>query len=180
MKFLEREREASARLAEYQLRRRRTIEVPKTGDRMKGLTYHGTGTVKDRRQFYQCAFHRRDTTKHKTITSDYKEFQKLPISGEGGKFQLLKKVNACFACFGNHPQQKCHNKKPCLLSGSEKNHFLLCKAGKKPKSPNKTSQDQTGSAPRNEKEEDRKTDYCAHAESARHATRRAGLALYSI
>ena len=53
---------------------------------MKGLTHHGTGTVKDRRQFYQCAFHRRDTTKHKTITSDYKEFQKLPISGEGGRF----------------------------------------------------------------------------------------------
>ena len=43
-----------------------------------------------------------------------------------------------------------------------------------------TSQDQTGSAPRNVKEEDRKTDLCAHAESASHATRAAGLALYPI
>ena len=39
MKFLEREREAVARLAEYQPRRRRTLEVPKNGDRGKGLTH---------------------------------------------------------------------------------------------------------------------------------------------
>ena len=101
MKFLEREREAVARLAEYQPRRRRMLEVPKTGDRGKGLTHHTTGTGQDRREFYQCAFHRRDTIEHKT--SDCKEFQKLPISGEGGKFKLLKQVNAYFVCFGNHP-----------------------------------------------------------------------------
>ena len=142
MKFLEREREAVARLAEYQPRRRRTLEVSKTGDRGKGLTHHGTGTGQDRRQFYQCAFHRRDTIKHKT--SDCKEFQKLPISGEGGKFELLKQVNACFICFGNHPQQKCPNKKPCSLCGSEKHHFLLCKSGKKGEGSNTTSRDQTG------------------------------------
>ena len=108
MKFLEREREAVARLAEYQPRRRRTPEVPKTGDRGKGLTHHETVTGQDKKQFHQCAFHRRDTIKHKT--SDCKEFQKLPISGQGGKFELLKQVNACFVCFGNHPQ--CPNKKP--------------------------------------------------------------------
>ena len=173
MKFLEREREAVARLAEYQPRRRRTLEVPKTGDRGKGLTHHGTGTGQDKRQFYQCAFHRRDTIKHKT--SDCKEFQKLPISGEGGKFELLKQVNACFVCFGNHPQQKCPNKKPCSLCGSEKHHFLLCKSGKKKESLNITGQDQTVSAPR--KEEDQQIDHCAHAESASHATKGAGLAL---
>lgn len=176
MKFLEREREAVARLAEYQPRRRRTLEVPKTGDRGKGLTHHGTGTGQDKRQFYQCAFHRRDTIKHKT--SDCKEFQKLPISGEGGKFELLKQVNACFVCFGNHPQQKCPNKKPCSLCGSEKHHFLLCKSGKKKESLNITGQDQTVSAPR--KEEDQQIDHCAHAESASHATKGAGLALYPI
>ena len=177
MKFLEREREAVARLDEYQPRRRRTFEVPKTVDCGKGLTHHGTGTDQDKRQFYQCAFHRRDTVKHKT--SDCKEFQKLPISGEGGKFELLKQVNARFVCFGNHPQQKCPNKKPCSFCGSEKHHFLLCKSGKKREGSNTTSQDQTGSAPQNEKE-DRKTEHCAHAESASHATRGAGLALYPI
>ena len=26
--------------------------------------------------------------------------QKLPINGEGGKFERLKEVNACFVCFG--------------------------------------------------------------------------------
>ena len=176
MKFLEREREAVARLAEYQPRRRRTFEVLKNGDRGKGLTHHGTGTSQGQKQFYQCAFHKRDTVKHKT--SDCKEFQKLPISGEGGKFELLKQVNACFVCFGNHPQQKCPSKKPCPLCGSEKHHFLLCKSGKKKEGSNTTGQDQTVSAPR--KEEDRQTDHCAHAESASHATRGAGLALYPI
>jgi len=178
MKFLEREREAVARLAEYQPRWRRTLEVPKTGDRGKGLMHHGTGTGQDRRQFYQCAFHRRDTIKHKT--SDCKEFQKFPISGEGGKFELLKQVNACFVCFGNHPQQKCSNKKPCSLCESEKHHFLPCKSGKKRAGSNTTGQDQTGSAPRNEKEVDRKTDHCAHAESASHAMRGTDLSLYPI
>ena len=178
MKYLERERGAVARLAEYQPRRRRTIEVPKTGDRVKGQTHHGAGTGQDRRQFCQCAFHRRDTIKHKTI--DCKEFQKLPISGEGGKFELLKQVNACFVCFGNHPQQKCPNRKPCSLCGRDKHHFLLCKSGEKREGSSTTSQAQTGSAPQNEKEEDRKTDYCAHAESASHVTKGAGLALYPI
>ena len=177
MKFLEREREAVARLAEYQPRRRRMLEFLKTGDRGKGLTHHGTGTGQDRRQFYQCAFHGRDTIKHKT--SDCKEFQKLPISGKGVKFERLKQVNDCFVCFGNHPQQKCPNKRPCSLCGCEKHHFLLCKSGKKREGSNTTSQDQTGSAPQNEKE-DQKTEHCAHAESASHATKGAGLALYPI
>ena len=99
------------------------------------------------------------------------------VSGEGGKFELLKQVNACFVCFGNHPQQKCPNKKPCSLYGSEKHHFLLCKSGKKKESLTITGQDQTVSAPR--KEEDQ-IDHCAHAESASHATKGAGLALYPI
>ena len=152
MKFLEREREAVARIAEYQPRRRTTLEVPKTGDRGKELTHQGTVTGQDKKQFYQCAFHRRDTIKHKT--SDCKEFQKLPISGEGGP-----------------------NKKPCSKCGSNKHYFLLCKSGKKKEGSNTTSQNQTVSAPR---EEDRKTDQCVHAESASHATRGAGLALYPI
>ena len=52
LKFLERERDAVARLDEYQPRRRRTLEVPKTGDRGKGLTHQGTVTGQDKKQFY--------------------------------------------------------------------------------------------------------------------------------
>ena len=89
-------------------------------------------------------------------------------------------MDACFVCFGNHPQQNCPNKKPCSLCGSEKHHFLQFKSGKKREGSNTASQDQTGSAPRNEKEQDRKTDHCVHAESASHATRGASLALYPI
>ena len=148
MKFLEREREAVARLAEYQPRRRKLLEGAKMGDRGKGSTHHGTGAGQDKRQFYHCAFHRRDTIKH--TTSDCKEFQKLPISGEGGKFELLKQVYACFVCFRDHPQQKCPNKKPCSLCGSEKHHVLLCRCEKS--------------------KADQKSDLHVHAESASHAT----------
>ena len=131
MKFLEREREAVARLAEYQPRRRRTFEVLKNGDRGKGLTHHGTGTSQGQKQFYQCAFHKRDTVKHKT--SDCKEFQKLPISGEGGKFELLKQVNACFVCFGNHPQQKCPSKNHVHCVEVRSTTFSCASQGKRKK-----------------------------------------------
>ena len=89
-------------------------------------------------------------------------------------------MNACFVCFGNHPQQKCPNKKACSSCGSEKHYFRLCKSEKKRDGSNMTSQAQTGSTPRNEKEEDEKADHCVHAESSSHATRGAGLAPYSI
>lgn len=158
MKFLEREREAVGRLAEHQPTRRKLFEGTKLGDRGKGATHFGTGTGQDKKQYYPCAFHRRDTITHST--SDCKEFQKLPISGEGGRFELLKQMNACFVCFGNHPQQKCPNKKPCFLWGSEKHHVLLCKSEKVKTDP--------------------KTDFCTRAESASHATQGAGLALYPI
>jgi len=86
--------------------------------------------------------------------------QKLPISGEGGKFERVKEVNTCFVCFGDHPQQKCPNKKPCSLCGSEKHHVLLGRSEK-------------GKA-------DQNSDLHVHAESASHATHGAGLALYPI
>ena len=89
-----------------------------------------------------------------------KEFQKLPISEEGGWFELLKQMNACFVCFGNYPKQKCPNNKPCSLCGSEKHHVLLCKSEKVKTDP--------------------KADFHTHAESASHATQGAGLPLYPI
>lgn len=173
MKFLEREREAVAQLAEYQPRRKR---MPEMGERSKGLTHHGMGAGQVKR-YYHCAFHRKDTIKH--TTSDCKEFQKLPINGEGGKFELLKQMNACFICFGDHPQQKCPNKKPCSLCGGDKHHFLLCKTGNRKEGSNTVNQVQTKSTFPNGKE-DEKTDCHVHVESASHATQGAGLALYPI
>ena len=46
MKFLEREREAVARLAEHQPRQRKLFEGTKLGDRGKGATHFGTGQKK--------------------------------------------------------------------------------------------------------------------------------------
>ena len=123
-----REREAVARLAEHQPRRRKLFEGTKSGDRGKGTTHFGTGTGQDKKQFYPCAFHRRDTIKH--TTRDCKEFQKLPISGEGGRFELLKQMNACFVYFGNQPQQKCPNKKPCSCVAM-KNTMFSCGSQKR-------------------------------------------------
>lgn len=160
MRFLERERNAVARLAEYKMGRKKTPEPSKAGERGKGAgsTHHGTGSGPGKKQFYQCAFHRKDTIKH--TTSECKEFQKLPISGGGGKYEHLKQVNACFVCFGDHLQQNCPNKKPCSSCGSEKHHVLLCKSDKS-----------IG---------DQKPSNQVYAESASHAAQGAGLALYSI
>ena len=147
--FLEREIEAMARLAGQQPIRRKLFGSTKLGDRGKGSDepLFGTGADQNKRQYYPCAFRdRRDTIKH--TTSDYKEFQKLPC------------MNACFVCFGNHPQQKCSNKKPCSFCGCEKHQVLLCKSEKFKTDP--------------------KIDFHTHAESASHATQGAGLPLYPI
>ena len=61
IKFLEREREAVARLAERQPRRRKLFQGTKLGDRGKGATHFGTGTGQHKKQHYPCAFHRRET-----------------------------------------------------------------------------------------------------------------------
>ena len=159
IKLLEREREAVALYLSTNQYGESYLKVLNCGDRGKGTTHFGTGADQNKKQYYPCAFwNRRDTVKH--ITSDCKEFQKLPISKEGGWFELLKQMNACFVCLGNHPQQKCSKKKPCSLCGGEKHHVLLCKSKKVKTDP--------------------KTDFHIHAESVSHATQGAGLALYPI
>lgn len=115
MKFMEREGEAVARLDEHQPRRRKLFEGTKVGDSGKGATHFKTRAGQDKRRYFHSAFHRKDIMKH---TSDSKKFQKLTISGEGGRFELLKQMNTCFVCFGNHPQQTWPNKKLCSLRGS--------------------------------------------------------------
>ena len=79
--------------------------------------------------------------------------KELPISGKGGRFELLKQMNACFVFCGNNPQQKWPNKKPYSLCGSEKHHVLLCKSEKVKTDP--------------------KTEFHTHVEGA-------GLALYPV
>ena len=86
MTFLERERSVVARLAENQ--------QPKKRERWSGYSNHVEGGNKSQRGYYKCAFptHRKDTIKH--TTEQCKEFNKLPISGKEGKYELLKQVNA--------------------------------------------------------------------------------------
>ena len=110
MTFLERERSVVARLAENQQPRKR--------ERWSGYSNHVEGGNKSQRGYYKCAFptHRKDTIKH--TTEQCKEFNKLPISGKEGKYELLKQVNACFKCFGNHKKQNCSKKVPCPSCGS--------------------------------------------------------------
>jgi hypothetical protein len=118
MKFLNTEREAVSRMAENQ---------PK--QRFKKTTHHV-----DRhgsKKFYKCAFpsHRKDNINH--TTEQCKEFQKLPISGKNGKYQLLKEINACFKCFGNHQRLNCTSKEQCNCD-SNRHHKLLCEGKAKP------------------------------------------------
>ena len=67
------------------------------------------------------------------VYSSRKEFEKFPIGGKGGRFELLKQMNTCFVCFGNHPQQKCPNKKLRLLCGSENTTFSCASPKRIPK-----------------------------------------------
>ena len=121
MKFLEREREAVSRLAESQ-------PVKKRFPRQQYHTSAGCQGTK----FYKCAYpaHRKDKINH--TTSECKEFQKLPVSGKQGRYEVLKQVNACFKCFGNHKKQDCPKKDPCTTCGSQSHHVLLCR-GNDPK-----------------------------------------------
>ena len=117
MKYLDGEREAVAQIAEVQPNRKRKI------------TYHAR--QQGSKRYYRCAYpsHRKDNINH--TTEECKEFQKLPVSGKNGKYELLKQINACFKCFGNHRRQDCPKKDGCSY-GSLKHHQLLCDA-KSPK-----------------------------------------------
>ena len=130
MKFLERERSVVARLAENQHSKKRG------NDNARGYskTYHvERGAKHGQRTYYKCAFptHRKDTINH--TTEQCKEFQKLSISGKDGRYELLKQVNACFKCFGNHRKLNCPKKRPCSSCGSDQHHSLLCIPPKLPK-----------------------------------------------
>ena len=94
------------------------------------------------RGYHKCAFptHRKEAIKH--TTEQCKEFTKLPVSGKEGKYELLKEVNACFICFGNHKKQNCPKRVPCSSCGSSQHYPLLCV--RKPNPPDdqdKTSND---------------------------------------
>ncbi|CAB4007150.1 Hypothetical predicted protein [Paramuricea clavata] len=67
----------------------------------------------------------KDSISH--TTSECKEFQKLPVSGKEGKYELLKQIDACFKCFGNHRRLDCPKKVPCPC-GSGQHHQLLCES----------------------------------------------------
>lgn len=132
MKFIEREREAVARLAESQPAKKRSPFSDKS--RVKGQLHQISAGNRGGR-FYKCAFpaHRKDNINHKT--SDCNEFRKLEVSGKQGRYELLKQINACFKCFGNHKRQDCPKTDPCSSCGSKSHHQLLCKSKKPPTIP---------------------------------------------
>ena len=112
MKFLEGEREAVARIAEIQPRRK------------KRNSFHAKnqGWNQGTKKYYKCAYpsHRKDVISH--TTEECKEFHKLPVKE---KYELLKQVNACFRCFGNHQRRDCPKKDHCSC-GNSQHHQLLC------------------------------------------------------
>lgn len=75
-------------------------------------------------KYFPCAFtgHRKDSVKH--CTDDCKEFGKLSVQD---KYELIKQINACFVCFGDHRRQQCPNKRTCSTCGKDGHHQLLCK-----------------------------------------------------
>ena len=83
-------------------------------------------------KFNKCAYpaHRKDNINN--TTNECKEFQKLPLSGKQGRYEVLKQVNAFFKCFGNHKKQDCPKNDPWPTCESQLHHVLLCK-GKDPK-----------------------------------------------
>jgi hypothetical protein len=121
MKFLDGEREAIARIAEAQARRKTNEQRRNERRRQHGYFANKRGSSK----YYKCAYpsHRKDAINH--TTAECKEFQKLPVGGKNGKYELLKQVDACFKCFGNHRRQDCPKKELCAC-GSREHHQLLC------------------------------------------------------
>ena len=73
-------------------------------------------------KFYACAYHCKDGIKHKT--QDCSAFKKLDLNE---KLTALKKVRACFKCFGNHARNSCKSSASCSLCGKSNHHTLMCR-----------------------------------------------------
>jgi hypothetical protein len=129
MKFMEREREAVARLAENQPAKKRLPRFETS--RVKGQQYQISVGSRGGK-FYKCAFpaHRKDNINLKTCECN--EFRKLEVSCKQGNNEFLKQVNACFKCIGNHKRQDCPKTDPCSSCGSKSHHQLLCKTKNPP------------------------------------------------
>lgn len=99
------------------------IQHPKRGN---SNHIEGGRKTQASRIYHKCAFptHREDTVNH--TTEQCKEFQKLPVSGREGKYEVLKQVDACFSCFGNHEKKNCPKKVPCSACRSNQHHTLPC------------------------------------------------------
>ena len=121
MKFLDGEREAVARVAEAQVKRKNNDQ--RINERRRQYAYHVKKQASSK--YYKCAYpaHRKDAITH--TTAECKEFQKLPVGGKNGKYKLLKQINACFRCFGNHRRSDCPKTDLCAC-GSQQHHRLLC------------------------------------------------------
>ena len=137
MEFLDGEREAVARIAEAQARQKNNEQ--RRNERRRRHGYHAD--KRSSSKYHKCAFpsHRKDAINHTTV--ECKEFQKLPIGGKNGKYELLKQIDACFKCFGNHRRKDCPKKESCVC-GSKEHHQLLCERKDPKQTPEEEKKDE--------------------------------------
>lgn len=81
----------------------------------------------------------RTKARTKEPTEECKEFHKLPVKE---RYELLKQVNACFSCFGNHQRRDCPKKDHCSC-GNGQHHQLLCENKRPEKEEDKTTRKET-------------------------------------
>ena len=74
-----------------------------------------------------CCVHPQGTVKH--TSEQCSAFQKL---NHKGKLDSLRKVGACFRCFGRHLRTDCRANDPCVKCGDRRHHTLLCCVRKQP------------------------------------------------
>jgi len=119
MSFLDGERKIVLRLIEKQ---------PVDKRKLKTETHYGESDKKGEdsqhhnNKYYPCAYHCKDGIKH--ATKDCSAFKNLDVKD---KLAALKKVRACFKCFGNHARIACKSSASCDTCGKSNHHTLMCR-----------------------------------------------------
>ena len=121
MKYLDGEGEAVARLAEVQAKRKNNEHHRNERRRQQVLYATKRGSTK----YHKCAYpsYRKDTINH--TTAECKECLKTSSRGKNGKYELLKQIDACFKCFGNHRRQDCPKKESCTCRSNQHHQLYL-------------------------------------------------------
>ena len=119
MKFLQAERASVTRLAELQKKKGPShysgSHAMSSGDR----SWSSRGSS---RQKPSCAVHQGEDIKHTTI--ECKEFEKLSLDD---KYATLRKVHACFKCFGYHRRDQCRVDVCCDICKRTDHLTVMCR-----------------------------------------------------